>query len=99
MTKLAGENTGIMAVFITSGLLHELAITLPVQAGYGLPTLYFTLHGLLTLLERKLNRPIGKIPALLAVIIPLGWLFPPTFQMEVIVRCLGVFDLLIGLFT
>ena len=75
-------------------MLHELAITLPVRAGFGLPTLYFTLHGVLTLLERKLGRPIGKIPALLAVMLPLGLLFPPAFQREVIARCLGVFEVL-----
>jgi len=89
-----GESAGVMAVFLGSGLLHELAITLPVRAGFGLPTLYFTLHGLLTLLERKLGRPIGRVPALLAVMLPLGVLFPPAFQREVIERCLGVFEVL-----
>ena len=94
VTALAGENTGTMAIFVASGLLHELAITLPVRSGYGLPTIYFTLHGILTLLEKKRGRPFGKIPALLAVALPLGWLFPPAFQNEVIARCLGVFDFL-----
>lgn len=92
--KAFGEGAGMMAVFLGSGLLHELAITLPVRAGFGLPTLYFTLHGLLTLFERKLKRPMGKIPALLAVILPMGLLFPPDFQREVIARCLEVFKLL-----
>jgi hypothetical protein len=78
-------------VFLGSGLLHELAITLPVRSGFGLPTLYFALHGVLTLFERKRGRPIGKIPALLAVVLPLGLLFPPAFQTEVIARCLEVF--------
>jgi alginate O-acetyltransferase complex protein AlgI len=91
---LAGANAGTMAVFIASGLLHELAITLPVRSGFGLPTVYFTLHGILTLLEKRWGRPLGKIPALLAVILPLGMLFPPHFQSEVIARCLGVFDVL-----
>ena len=86
-----GESAGVMAVFLGSGVLHELAITLPVRAGFGLPTLYFALHGLLTLLERKLGRPIGKIPALLAVILPLELLFPAEFQKEVIARFLEVF--------
>lgn len=87
----AGAGAGLMAVFIGSGLLHELAITLPVQSGYGLPTLYFTLHGLLTLLEKWWGRPVGTVPALLAVALPVGWLFPPAFQTEVIEACLGVF--------
>ena len=86
-----GAGAGVMAVFLGSGLLHELAITLPVRSGFGLPTLYFALHGLLTLFERKRGRPIGRIPALLAVVLPLGLLFPPAFQTEVIARCLEVF--------
>jgi hypothetical protein len=92
--KLAGSGAGLMAIFLASGVLHELAITLPVRAGFGLPTLYFTLQGVLTLVERKLGRPFGKIPALLIVVLPVGFLFPPAFQSEVIARCLGVFDLL-----
>ncbi len=92
--RLFGESVGIMMVFVISGLLHEVAITLPVGSGYGLPTLYFTLHGFLTIFELRWNRPIGKIPALLAVLLPLGWLFPPEFQTVVIAECLSVFDLL-----
>lgn len=86
-----GKSAGVMAVFVASGLLHEIAITLPVRAGYGLPTLYFTFHGLLVLLEGKWNRPLGKIPALLAVAVPLAWLFPPDFQSEVIAPCIEAF--------
>jgi hypothetical protein len=92
--KVLGDGAGVMAVFLASGLLHELAITLPVRAGFGLPTLYFAFHGGLTLLEKKLGRPIGKFPALLAVILPLGLLFPPAFQREVIARCLDVFEVI-----
>jgi alginate O-acetyltransferase complex protein AlgI len=84
----------MMTIFLASGLLHELAITLPVRAGFGLPTLYFTLHGILTLIEKKTGRQFGKIPTLLAVMAPMGLLFPPTFQTEVIQQCLGVFDVL-----
>jgi hypothetical protein len=90
--QLAGDRVGELAVFVGSGLLHELAITLPVGAGFGLPTLYFTLHGLLILQEKKLGRPVGKVPALLAVVLPLGLLFPPAFQQEIMARCLGVFE-------
>jgi alginate O-acetyltransferase complex protein AlgI len=90
---MVGESAGLMAIFVVSGVLHELAITLPVRAGFGLPTAYFTFHGCLTLLERRRGRPFGKIPALLAVILPLGFLFPPAFQHEVIARCLEIFDL------
>ena len=91
---ILGRNAGIFAVFLVSGLLHEVAITLPVNAGYGLPTAYFVGHGLLVLLEGKLGRPLGKVFTLLAVGVPLGFLFPPEFQTEVIARCLQIFDLL-----
>lgn len=93
-----GASAGIMAVFVASGLLHELAITLPVQAGYGLPTAYFVVHGVLTLVERARGRAFGRVFALLAVLLPLGMLFPPAFQQEVIARCLEVFSLMEHLF-
>jgi hypothetical protein len=89
---IAGKPAGVMAVFFTSGLLHEVAITLPVMSGFGLPTLYFTLHGLLTLLEKKWNRPLGKVPTLICVILPLSWLFPNEFQTDVIAKCLSIFS-------
>lgn len=87
-----GRDGGVFAVFLVSGLLHEAAITLPVMAGFGLPTLYFVGHGLLAVLERRMGWQLGKIPALLAVGLPLPFLFPPAFQTEVIERCLGVMD-------
>jgi hypothetical protein len=90
----AGANAGMIAIFVTSGLLHEFAITLPVRYGFGMPTAFFTFHGLLALLEKQWGRPFGRVPALLAVILPLGLLFPPIFQNEVIAKCLGVFDIL-----
>lgn len=89
---LAGADAGMMAVFVISGFLHELAITLPVRSGFGWPTVYFTIHGILVLLEKHRGKPFGKIPALLAVAVPLGLLFPPAFQTGVIARCLEVFD-------
>ncbi|RYD45995.1 MAG: hypothetical protein EOP85_08285 [Verrucomicrobiaceae bacterium] len=90
---LAGGNAGLMAVFVASGFLHELAITLPVRSGCGLPTIYFTLHGLIVLWEKRSARPFGRIPALLAVAVPLGMLFPAAFQTEVIARFLEVFEM------
>lgn len=62
MEKIFGESAGVMAVFMGSGLLHELAITLPVRAGYGLPTLYFTFHGVLVILEKSGNARLVKYP-------------------------------------
>lgn len=80
-----GKKPALFAVFLGSGLLHELAITLPVQSGYGLPTLYFTLHGIMVLLEKK-TWPLcfSRIWALLLVAAPLPLLFPALFTEEVI---------------
>ncbi len=50
---IAGSNAGVMAIFLASGLLHELGITLPVRSGFGLPTLYFLLHGILTIVGKN----------------------------------------------
>ncbi len=86
-----GPAAGLLAVFLVSGLLHECAITLPVQTGFGLPTAYFLLQGILTLGEKRLGRAVGAIPTLLAVGLPLGLLFPPVFRREVMERCLELF--------
>ena len=37
-------------------LLHELAISVPVLAGFALPLLYFTLYAVLLLVERALEK-------------------------------------------
>lgn len=83
-----GPAAGVLAVFVGSGLLHEFAITLPVRSGFGGPTLYFLLQGLLTLGEKRGGRPWGAVPTLLVVGLPLGLLFPPAFRAEVMVPCL-----------
>ena len=91
VSNVFGNAAGIMAVFVGSGILHELAITLPVGSGYGLPTLYFTFHGLLVLAESRSAKPIGRVPSLLLVALPIGLLFPPAFQYGVIFEILSWF--------
>jgi hypothetical protein len=74
-----GQRGATLAAFAASGLLHELAISVPVKAGYGLPTLYFLLHGVLVLAERGLERrgqPISRL-GWAARLWTLGWLALP----------------------
>lgn len=44
-------NKAMIASFLLSGLLHEIAISFPVNSGYGLPLLYFTIHAFLMYIE------------------------------------------------
>ncbi|MDF1662348.1 MAG: MBOAT family protein [Planctomycetota bacterium] len=55
LAPVLGRNVGAMAAFLYSGIVHEFAISFPVQEGYGLPLLYFLIHGVLILCERKLK--------------------------------------------
>lgn len=74
-----GRSGAIVAAFLGSGLLHEIAISLPVMAGFGLPMSYFALHGALMLAERSLERsgrPISR-PVWLGRAWTLFWLAAP----------------------
>lgn len=73
------RGTAIVAAFAASGLLHELAISVPVLAGFGLPTLYFVLHGILIYVERRLERAGRPVSGwgVWSRIWVLGWLALP----------------------
>jgi len=81
-----------LLVFVVSGLIHDLVISFPARAGYGLPTVYFTLQGLLVLFERSAighairiqNGARGWLFAVLATAAPCYWLFHPAFVRQVI---------------
>lgn len=73
-----GGGAGVLATFLFSGLLHELLLSVPVGAGYGLPTGYFLLHGLLVLAERGW-RIESRAWALFWVLAPAPLLFHPWF--------------------
>jgi hypothetical protein len=98
LAKLFGTATAALATFVISGLIHELVITFPAQAGYGLPTLYFALQGAATLLERsELGGKLGLTSgwrghafALIVVTLPIFALFPPPFVLRVMVPFLHI---------
>lgn len=55
-----GSAVALMIAFIFSGLLHELALSLPVNSGYGLPLLYFIIQGTIVVVEKLLlSRKVG----------------------------------------
>lgn len=82
-----------LAAFVFSGLAHELVISLPAAAGYGLPTGYFLLQWLGLIVEKSsygrrlgLNRAwTGRLFAALIVVGPIGILFHVPFVNRVIV--------------
>ncbi len=79
VVRAAGRGPALAASFLGSGLLHELAISVPVRAGYGLPMAYFMLHGILMMVEAqvaKANRPIDRVPWL-GRLWTLTWLLAP----------------------
>jgi hypothetical protein len=81
-----------LLVFAISGLIHDLVITLPARSGYGLPTLYFLIHGAALLVERSrwgkrigLRRGItGRLFAVVVVLAPAPLLFSPAFIERVV---------------
>ncbi len=77
-----GSAGAAFAVFIASGLVHELVISVPAGGGYGLPTAYFAVQGLGVLAERKL-RFTSRIFAIFVAAGPAFWLFHPPFVRNV----------------
>lgn len=93
-----GRNAATAAAFLASGLLHEIAISLPVMAGFGLPLAYFALHGALMLAERGLeaaghpvSRPawLGRAWTIFWLVAPLPILFHRPFLAGVVWPLLG----------
>jgi alginate O-acetyltransferase complex protein AlgI len=77
-----GAAGAALAVFVASGLVHDLVISVPAGGGYGLPTAYFAVQGLGVLVERKL-RFTSRIFAILIAAGPAFWLFHPPFVRNV----------------
>jgi hypothetical protein len=99
LVRRAGRRPAVAAAFLGSGLLHELAISLPVRAGYGLPFSYFVLHGSLMMIEARLahlGRPIDRVPwlgrawTLAWLLLPLPILFHRPFLAGVIWPLIGI---------
>jgi alginate O-acetyltransferase complex protein AlgI len=85
-----GPAIAVLVTFLFSGLLHELALSVPARAGYGFPMLYFAVHGVLTLLEPRLGirGRWGNVWTLGWVLLPVLMLFHPPFLEACIVPLL-----------
>jgi Membrane bound O-acyl transferase family len=89
--KLGADAAGLL-VFMISGLIHDLVISLPARGGYGLPTLYFLLQGTGITVERSrfgkrlgLGHGIrGWFFMMVFLTAPVYWLFHPWFVLRVI---------------
>jgi alginate O-acetyltransferase complex protein AlgI len=84
-----GRASALLAAFLLSGLLHEMAISLPVRAGFGLPLLYFALHGMLVLVERARARA-GRLWTIGWLLLPLPLLFHRPFLAGIVWPLLGI---------
>ncbi|HEV7927691.1 MAG TPA: MBOAT family protein [Verrucomicrobiae bacterium] len=96
LAKRFGARNAMLAVFLASGLLHELVISLPARGGYGLPTAYFAIQAAGFCVERgSLGKRLGLgrgfrgwLFTVIVVVGPLPWLFHPVFVRNVILPML-----------
>jgi len=88
-----GSYAALIAAFLFSGLLHEIALSLPVNSGYGLPSLYFIIQSIVVLFEKIIkkryirflnNRIIARLWVLFWLIAPIPLLFYTQFIKQVI---------------
>lgn len=88
-----GPRAGILAGFALSGLVHDLVISVPAGAGYGGPTLFFTIQGIAMVVERsEFGRhigfgrgAIGRWFAFVSLVAPLPLLFHRPFVVGIVV--------------
>lgn len=88
--RSATPRTALVVSFLASGLLHELAISVPVRAGYGLPTAYFLLQGALVVIEKTMRRAPGRLWTLFWLVAPLPCLFHPPFLRGIVWPLVGL---------
>lgn len=88
-----GPRHAIFAGFLFSGVIHDLAISVPAGGGYGLPTLYFAWQGAAIFLEcSRAGRRLGLgrgwrgwLFTMAALVAPAPLLFHPPFVVGIVV--------------
>jgi predicted DCC family thiol-disulfide oxidoreductase YuxK len=96
LARKFGVTSATLGVFLISGILHDLVISLPARAGFGLPTAYFLFQGVAVLAERTMfgcRIGLGKgfrgwLFTLVCAGGPAFWLFHPPFVTNVILPML-----------
>lgn len=96
LVRKFGVARATLAVFLISGLIHDLVISLPARAGFGLPTGYFLVQGVAVLAERSvLGRRLGLsngyrgwLFTMFCAGAPAFWLFHPAFVTKIILPML-----------
>jgi predicted DCC family thiol-disulfide oxidoreductase YuxK len=97
LRPVVGAAAATGAVFLLSGILHELVISIPARGGFGLPTLYFAVQALGVIVERTpaakslgLGAGIrGRIFTAAVAGVPVFVLFPPVFVRAVMLPMLA----------
>jgi hypothetical protein len=87
-----GAGMASFLVFLVSGLIHDLVISLPARGGYGLPTLYFLIQGAGVAVERSTfgtrlglgQGTRGWCFMVVLLTVPVFGLFHPWFVLRVI---------------
>lgn len=90
-----GQLWAILCVFIASGLIHEIAISVPARGGYGGPTLYFLIQAAAVFAERYApgshtapGRVARRIATGIVLLLPVPLLFHEPFRDRVILPLL-----------
>lgn len=92
LKQVINQPAALVLAFLFSGLLHELAISLPVNKGYGLTLGYFILQAIGMMAERRINfrkKSWRHLWVLGWLIIPMPLLFHPFFLKGIIWPIIG----------
>jgi alginate O-acetyltransferase complex protein AlgI len=101
-----GIKKALIISFLLSGLLHEIAISLPVMAGFGLPMIYFVIHASAMHLEGHFifiqriaqHRFLSHIWVMSWLLLPMPLLFHHEFIQQVLVPLRTLILQSIGMF-
>jgi len=84
VARRLGGRVAWFGSFLCSGVLHELVLSLPVRAGFGLPSAYFALQALAASRARQ-----GRASTLACVLLPAPLVFHPWFVRGVVLPMVG----------